>query len=65
MPVKIAVHTIEELAHKESENEFLLDALRNTRLHIVKMPNARKVIINFPFGNRFELIKGTLVIHER
>ena len=65
MPVKIAAYTIEELALKETENEFLLDALPNTRLHILKKPIARTVIINFPFGNRFEFKKGSLIIHER
>jgi len=63
MPTLVTLHQIEDLAHEESKDEILLGTNLNTELHIIIKTD--KTIITLPFGNKFDIINGTIVIHER
>ena len=62
MPRTINNHEIGELSHIETKNEILLDTNPKTELHIISQEN--KTIIKFPFGNKFEIVDGCIIIHE-
>jgi len=63
MPTLVRKYDLHELAHKESKNEILLDAKLNTELHIIAKSD--RTIIRLPFGNKFDLIDGMIIIHEK
>lgn len=63
MPITVRVHRINDIAHTETPNEILLDTQLNTELHIISQEN--KTIIKFPYGNRFDIIDGEIIIHEK
>lgn len=59
----VSLHSIEELAQAESKNEILLKTKLNTEIHITA--EADSTIISFPFGNKFDIVDGRIVIHEK
>jgi hypothetical protein len=62
MPKQVALHQLQDLSHGESKNEILLDTNPNTELHLIQEPD--RTIIMFPYGNKFDVINGMIVIHE-
>jgi predicted choloylglycine hydrolase len=63
MPTTVALHQLDELAHGESKNEILLDTKLNTELHIIAKSD--RTIITFPYGNKFDIVDGMIIIHEK
>ena len=63
MPTTVALHQIEDLAHGDSKNEILLDTKLNTELHIIAKGDT--TIIRLPYGNKFDIIDGLIIIHEK
>jgi len=64
MPTQVRLLILEDLAHKESPNEFFLETQVNTQLYIVSKPSG-ETIISFPYGNKFDIIDGQIIIHEK
>jgi len=64
MPTLLRLHQLNDLSHEESPNEILLDTQINTELHIIRKPSG-ETIIKFPFGNKFDIIDGQIIIHEK
>jgi len=62
MPTTVALHQLDELAHGESKNEILLDTTTRTELHIIV--KSGETIIKLPFGNKFDIIDGMIIIHD-
>jgi hypothetical protein len=44
-------------------DEILLQTSPKIELHIIKQ--TEKTIIKFPFGNKFDIVDGCIIIHER
>jgi hypothetical protein len=63
MPYTVTLHQIEDLALAEAKNEILLQTKLNTELHIIAEEN--RTLITFPFGNKFDVVDGVIVIHEK
>jgi len=63
MARQVRIHQLNDLAHDETKNEILLDTEQNTELHIILIGN--QTIIKFPFGNKFDVIDGKIVIHSK
>ena len=63
MAKTVSLHQIDDLAKAECKNEILLQTNNNTELHIIA--KEEKTIIKFPFGNKFDVINGCIIIHER
>lgn len=63
MPTLVSKYDLHELAHEESKNEILLDAKLKTELHIISKSD--RTIIKLPFGNKFDLVDGMIIIHEK
>jgi hypothetical protein len=63
MATTVLLHQISDLSHGESPNEILLDTTLKTELHITV--KAEKTIIQFPYGNKFDVIDGRIIIHEK
>jgi len=63
MATTVALHQLDELAHKESKSEILLDTKLNTELHIIAKSD--RTIIILPFGNKFDIVDGMIIIHEK
>ncbi len=63
MPRTVSLHQIEDLAKAESKYEILLQTKVNTKLHIIAEPD--RTIITLPFGNKFDIIDGQIIIHEK
>ena len=63
MPTLIKHYTLSELSHKESNNEILIDTKPNTEIHILVAKD--RTVIKFPFGNKFDIIDGMIIIHEK
>lgn len=62
MPTTIALHTLDELAQGSEKNAILLQTNINTELHIIRKGDV--TFIKFPFGNRFDIVDGMILIHE-
>ncbi len=60
MARKVKLHQMSDLSGETSE--ILLDTNIKTELHIIE--NAGRTIIRLPFGNKFDIIDGTIVIHD-
>lgn len=54
---------LEDLAHKETPNEVLLETNLNTKLHIKGSEDT--TVISFPFGNKFDIIDGCIIVHKK
>lgn len=63
MPRPVRVHQLSDLSNEECENEILIETKLNTELHIIAKEG--ETIIQLPFGNRFDIIEGRIVIYER
>lgn len=63
MPYTLALYKLSELVNEETPNEVLIDTKVNTELHITV--NDDSTIISFPFGNKFDIIDGRIIIHEK
>jgi hypothetical protein len=63
MATTVALHQLQDLAHGESKNEILLDTKPNTELHIISKLD--QTIIRFPYGNKFDIVDGMIIIHEK
>ena len=63
MAVIVSLHKLEDLAHIESKDELLLKTKLKTELHI--MAQSDKTIIRLPYGNKFDIIDGMIIIHEK
>jgi len=60
----VSLHQISDLAKADSKNEILLDTQINTELHIVAKSDGQ-TIIKFPLGNKFDIINGCIIIHQK
>jgi hypothetical protein len=63
MPTTVALHQIADLSHGESKDEIFLATKLNTELHIIAKEDS--TIIKLPFGNKFDIVDGCIVIHEK
>ena len=63
MPRTVSLHQIEDLAKAESKNEILLQTRINTKLHIIA--KNERTIIKLPFGNKFDIVDGCIIIYEK
>jgi hypothetical protein len=63
MPKSVAYHSLQNLVNEESKYEILLETLINTELHIIAKSD--QTIIRFPFGNKFDVVDGMIIIHEK
>jgi len=63
MPNTVAVHQLQVLAHGDSKNEILLDTRLNTELHIIVQ--GTETVIRLPYGNKFDIVDGCIIIHEK
>lgn len=63
MARKVNYHQLADLSNTETPNEILLDTKTNTELHIIARDD--KTVIKLPFGNKYEIIYGCIVIHEK
>lgn len=63
MAKQVRLYQLEELSHDETPSEVLLDTHLNTELHIIK--KEFETIIKFPYGNKFDIIDGMIIIHEK
>ncbi len=62
MPITLSFYKIEDLAKAESKNEILLQTINNTELHIIAVNEM--TIIKLPFGNKFDIIDGCIIIYD-
>ena len=62
MPYTANVHTVEELAHIESPHEVIIKPNNGTDLFI--KCNDRQTLITLPFGNKFDIVDGAIIIHS-
>ncbi len=63
MPTTVALHQLESLSNEDSKNEILLSTSVNTMLHITTKEG--ETIISFPFGNKFDIINGEIIVHSK
>lgn len=59
----VSLHQIEDLVKTESEKEIFLQTQPNTELHIIK--EAGFTTVKLPFGNKFDIIDGQIIIYEK
>ena len=62
MPRTINCHKITDLSHEETQSEIILQSNKKLELHIISTEN--QTVIRFPFGNKFDIIDGIIIIHE-
>ena len=62
MPKTITEYSIDELSHAETKNEVFIASNPNTRLQIVVKDN--RTIIRLPFGNKFDIVGGEIIIYD-
>jgi len=63
MPTTVALHQLESLAHGDSKNQIILETSLNVELHIIAESN--QTVIRLPYGNKFDIIDGCIIIHEK
>ena len=63
MAKTVRLHKLEDLANHESKHGILLETRQNTELHI--QTEYDRTIIKLPFGNKFDIIGGNIVIYEK
>lgn len=56
----VSLHQIGDLAKGESNNEILLETNVNTELHIIA--SQYQTVIKLPFGNKFDIIDGCIIV---
>lgn len=62
MPTKVNLHKLPELANQESPTEVLIQSRPDINLHIIN--ESKRTIIKLPYGNKFDIINNTIVIHD-
>ena len=62
MPTLASKYEMAELSHEESPSEIFLDTKLNTELHIIACSD--RTLIRLPFGNKFDVVDGVIIIHE-
>lgn len=62
MPRSVRVHQLVDLANEECNNEIFLQTTINTELYIIK--HELTTVIKLPFGNKFDIIDGVIIIHN-
>ena len=62
MATLVNKYNLTELSHKESKNEILIDTNKNTEIHILEAKD--RTVIKFPFGNKFDIIDGMIIIRN-
>lgn len=60
MPKQVKLLQLSELSHEETPNQILLDTLDRTELNIYTENG--KTIIHLPYGNKFDIIDGRIII---
>ena len=63
MPTQVVLKQLQDLSHKESPSEILLDTKLNTELHIIACSD--RTLIKLPYGNKFDIVDGVIIIHEK
>ena len=63
MPTPVNRYDLGELAHGDSKNEVLISSKLNTELYIIV--ESDRTIISLPFGNKFDIVGGRIIIHEK
>lgn len=63
MSRQIKLLQLTDVSHRETPNEILIDTQLNTELHVIT--EFDKTIIKFPFGNKFDVIDGCIIIYEK
>lgn len=63
MPYTVSLHQLQDLATGDAKNEILLTTKLNTELHIIVKDDC--TVITFPFGNKFDVVDGRIIIHEK
>jgi len=63
MPKLVRHYSLDELTNEESKSEILLSPKLNTELHIIAKSD--RTIIALPFGNKFDIVDGYIIIHEK
>ena len=64
MPKQIAFHELKSLAIVESPNEIVLSTQNKTVLSI-DTNDKRKTVISLPYGNKFDIVAGNIIIHDK
>lgn len=63
METTVSLHSLCDLANGSSKTEILLLTKLNTELHIIAKSDS--TIIKLPFGNKFDIVDGMIIIHEK
>lgn len=63
MPRQVIMYQLPDLSHNDTPNEILLNTKENIELHIIA--ECDRTIIKFPFGNKFDIVDGCVIIHEK
>ena len=62
MPTQVALKQLQDLSHEDSPSQIFLETKPNTELHIISCSD--RTLIKLPFGNRFDILNGVIIIHE-
>lgn len=63
MAKTVTLHQIDDLSGEQCNNEILLQTNINTELHIIAQEE--QTIITFPFGNKFDIKDGYIIVHSK
>jgi hypothetical protein len=63
MPTQVRLHQLSDLSNEESPEQIYLDTNLNTQINI--RVEQEKTIITLPYGNKFDIINGSIIIHEK
>lgn len=63
MPKQVRLHQLEDLSNEECQNKIFLQTKLNTQLQIVAQSD--RTIISLPYGNKFDVVDGCIIIHEK
>ena len=63
MPTLVNKYDLNELSHNKSKTELLIDTNQTTEIHILEAKD--RSVISFPFGNKFDIIDGIIIIHDK
>lgn len=61
MARQINLHQLKDLANEETPNEILINTKPKTEIHILAAND--RTVIKLPFGNRFDIIDGLIIIY--
>lgn len=59
----VTLKKLQDLAHEESPSEIFLQSKQNTQLHIISC--FENTLIKLPFGNKFDIVDGVIIIHNK